>query len=237
MKRIVAALSVVALIGCGTAQKKPDSADVPKQEPAGTGNATGSRAAKGAAGGAAIGAVGCLSLIPIGLFGGPLGLIMVPVAIACVPVGALAGAVAGGVVGAATGAANPVPRTPPESSALSLTSRSYKSIGRVEAGDVLPPGELYVAMTSITTLPENQRTGFLVVNFDAPTDSDERSYAAYIATHCDTGTATVRHSITYKERDGDGWTVKRGEHNPHINVDKPSTIFAEAIRTICEAGA
>lgn len=236
MKRIVAALAAVALIGCGTAQKKPDSADVPKQEPTGTENAAGSRAAKGAVGGAAIGAVGCLSLIPMGLFGGPLGLVMVPVAIACVPVGVVAGAVVGGTAVAVSDATR---RGTPSTAHAGTHDPSsdysaWKPIGRLAKNDAIPAGTLHFSNALRTA--QNKPAVRLLVDFDERSERGERSYMAYATVSCQNGALSFYSRATYSEWGGNGWRVTSEfrDDGALFVIDKANDAFPQVFQQACE---
>lgn len=234
MRCLVVAFCVTALVACGTARKQPASVAAPtKEEQTSHYDGAGARATRGAVGGAAVGAAGCLSLIPMGLSSGPWGLIMVPVAIACVPAGIVAGATVGSVAAAATTRkANSSGRLPVPSAIVG--SRAYKRIGRVEAGDVLPAGELYVAMSSLARLPDEQVTGVLLVNLDGAVVGGEKSYTAYVAANCVRRTLFVRHAVTFDGTDGEGAAITRA--SPGLEVERPSAVFAAALSEICEAG-
>jgi hypothetical protein len=135
MRRITVALSVTALIGCGTAQKTPEvAADPPKKEERTDQGGTGGRVAKGAVGGAAFGALMCLGIAPAGLPVGGVGAIgSVLASLVCLPFGLVAGAVTGGTV-AAVKSPPPPPATPERRGGL---QRSFTYAGRFGHGAVL----------------------------------------------------------------------------------------------------
>ena len=245
MKRIVAMISAMALIGCSSAQKKPDAAsDAPKNEETTGKTDTGGRVALGAVGGAGVGAVMCLSLIPAGLAAGPAGAVGGALAaLVCLPVGVVGGAVVGGTVVAARSPGAQSPTTTTASTPSEVASR-YRSEGRfvlvasgqVQQGDALPSGELHVAMNTIALGEDNHKRASLVINFDAASAEGGRSLVAQTAISCDTGAASIHHSFTYAEANGDGPLVKAEEHASPKVLDEPSAAFSSAVRTVCEAG-
>lgn len=238
MKRVVAMLSVVALIGCGTAQKKPPPIEAPSREQGPTEAGSGARAAKGAVGGAAVGAGMCLSLIPIGLFGGgPLGLIMVPVAVACLPVGAVAGAMIGGTAGAVSDAARSnrastsqiVPHAAP-----SAEDSAWKLIGRLLNNEAIPAGTLHFA--SAHSKSENQPAIKLLVDFDNPSERGERSYMAYATVSCQHGSLSFHSRETYSEWGANGWriTSEFRDDGALLVIDKANQVFPQVFQQACE---
>ena len=235
MRCLVGAFCLTALVACGAAPKQPTSAADPAKEEQGSNHdGAGARAARGAVGGAAVGAAGCLGLIPMGLFSGPLGLIMVPVAIACVPVGIVAGATVGSVAAAATTPGKPNSSDSPPLPSAIVGSRAHKRIGRVEAGDVLPAGELYVAMSSLARLPDDQVTGVLLVNLDGAVVGGEKSYTAYVAANCVRRTLSVRYAVTFDGTDGEGAAITRALRG--LEVERPGTVLGAALDEMCAAG-
>ncbi len=241
MRRIVAAMSVLALIGCGAAQKKPDAAisePAKEQQPGESG--TGARAAKGAAGGAAVGALGCLAIAPTGLAAGPVGLpASVLVSLVCLPFGIAGGAIVGSAVAVAK---SPPPSgtasTPPEVASRDQTQGRFvlATSGQVEHGHALPAGALHVAMNTIALVESNQKRASLVINFDAESADGGRSLVAQTTMSCDTGAASIHHSFTYGGANGDGPLIKAEEHTSPVALEKPSAALASAVRTVCEAG-
>jgi len=242
MKRIVAAISAVALIGCSSVQKKPDAAsDARKNEESTSQTGTGGRAALGAVGGAGAGAVMCLSLIPASL--GVPGFAALA-ALVCLPVGVVGGAVVGGVVGATRSPTAQSPTTTAFSTPSEVAASPYRTEGRfvlvasgqVEHGDAVPSGELYVAMNTIALGEGNHKRASLVINFLAASAEGGRSLVAQTAISCDTGAASIHHSFTYGEANGDGTLVKAEEHTSPKVLNEPSAAFSSAVRTVCEAG-
>ena len=244
MKRFVAMLSVVALIGCGTAQKKPPPVDEPPSKEQGPTEAgSGARTAKGAVGGAAMGAITCLSFAPTGLGAGGVGVIVTTaIAIVCVPFGAVAGAVVGGSVAAAKSPASSTPTAARPSTPAEVASR-YSTQGRfvlmasghVELGDSLPPGSLLVAMNTIAAEGSKKRAS-LVLELDSATEAGGRSVVAQTTIDCETGGAAIQRSFTYAEAFGNGALVLAQEHVPPIAVEKPGAALSSALRSVCEAG-
>lgn len=240
MKRIVAALAAGALIGCGTAQKKPDAANVePKKESDSAESGTPARAAGGALAGAAIGALGCLAIAPSGLAAGPIGLpASIVVSIACLPVGIVGGAVVGSVVGVAKSPSSARAATPVEVASRYRTEGRFVLVasGQVEHGDVVPSGDLHVAMNTIALGEPNQKRASLVINFDAAGADGGRSLVAQTAISCDTAAASIHRSFTYGEPNGAGPLIKAEEHTLPKVLNERSAAFSSAVKTVCDAG-
>ena len=246
MKRIVAMLSVVALIGCGTAQNKSPSVDeAPSKEQHPTEAGSGARTAKGAVGGAAMGAFTCLSFAPTGLGAGGVGVIVTTaIAIVCVPFGAVAGAVIGGTVAAnkSPTSTSPVhaaarPSTPVEVASRYITQGRFVLIasGQVERGDAVPPGTLHVAMNTIAVEANGKRAS-LVLELDSATEAGGKSLVAQTTINCEAGSAAIQRSFTYAEAFGSGAVVSAQDHVPPISVEKPGAALSSALRSVCEAG-
>ena len=255
MKRIVVALSVAALLGCGTAQKAADvAADTPgKEEQSKDGlsdqRGDGARAATGAVGGAAAGAVMCLAIAPAGLPLGGVGLIgSVLASLACLPFGVAAGALSGGAVAAANTSPAQTSRqtvTTPRAAKKSgvtwgapyLTQGAFvlATSGQLALGEELPSGSLYVAMNTIAVSGDTGKRASLIVDLDAPTKEGEKSLIAQTVFFCDKGEASILRSSTYAERFGHGRVVNSVEHAPPIVVEKPSPVLWSAVRTVCDA--
>lgn len=246
MKRVVAMLSVVALIGCGTAQKKPPPVDeAPSKEQGPTEAGSGARTAKGAAGGAAMGAITCLSFAPTGLGAGGVGVIVTTaIAIVCVPFGAVAGAVIGGTVAAAKSptSTSPAPTTarlsmPSEVAGRYSTHGRFVLMdsGRVDLGEAIPPGTLHVAMNTIAAEANGKRAS-LVLELDSATEAGGRSLVAQTSINCEAGGAAIQRSFTYAESFGNGALLHTEEHVPPIAVEKPGAALSSALRSVCEAG-
>lgn len=243
MKRVVALLGMVALIGCGTAPKKSTDTSVAPKEQETNESGTGARAAQRAAGGAAAGALTCLAFAPTGIGAGGVGVIVTTLAaFVCVPFGVVAGAVVGGAAGAANApsrtASGRRTNTPAEVAARYRSTGRFVLVsnGQVESGDAVPLGTLQVAMNTIVALEDDKKRASLVIDLERATIEGGRSLVTQTVMNCATGTTLIQRSFLYAETDGDGPLVKAEEHVPPIAVDKPSDALSSAVRTVCEAG-
>lgn len=113
----------------------------------------------------------------------------------------------------------------------------YRRIGIVAAGDALPAGELFSVSLpdQITTSPDVEQLGILVVNFHARTASDERSYIAYTRVNCDTGQLQVyMHATFYSPYARRPQTHPPETEQPPLVIAKPGATLTNAARAICE---
>jgi hypothetical protein len=224
MKRIAAAFSVVALMACGTPQKKADEA--PQQDPAAT--STGGNAAKGAVGGAAIGAVACLSIAPAGLAAGGIGVIgSTLAALVCLPFGAVGGAVIGGTVAAVRSPGAPS-GSPAQAAEPSPEEPAWQLIGSLGRGEPLPEGTLHVAGDAKGKTPIR-----LLVDLEQTSEKGERSYLGYAWADCDNDSVRIFFSETYSEWGGNGWRVSGGQLDPEVTLRKPQARLDETLKHLC----
>jgi hypothetical protein len=89
---------------------------------------------------------------------------------------------------------------------------NFHEIGRIDTENVLPAGVLHVAMHTIRTLTDEERTASLVVNFGAPNERSEQSYIAQTIVICKTNMLSVNAWSTFSQKNGKALRSVRIRH-------------------------
>ncbi len=157
-----------------------------------------------------------------------------PLGLACVPIAAAAGAGMAAVGQAAI--ENIRASRQPASGPDPITRPRWvdmRHVGRIDVGDALPAGELYVAELWAEWQPADKSERWLIVDFDNPSEKGEWSYAASTTADCSAETLALSYSMTYLDKLGHGEQIGYRLHTPQLLIEKPTGSLASAVRNIC----
>lgn len=116
----------------------------------------------------------------------------------------------------------------------------FKYAGKVDAGDVVPSGRLYVDLHSIAADSAEIKRAQLTLNLDRPLPAPAyafdlgRSYVVSTTMNCTAGTLAIESTLLTTIEDGFGRPVNLEKNSPPLAVDKPGPAMASAVKRVCE---
>lgn len=115
----------------------------------------------------------------------------------------------------------------------------FRYAGKLESGDVLPAGRLYVDLNSIAADVAGTKRAQLTLNLDQPLPAPDyafergRSYVVATTMNCTSGTLSIESTLLTTIEDGFGRQVNLERHSPPLAVNKPGSAMAAAVTRVC----